>query len=201
MKMATSLEVKERPMLFRGPMVREILADRKTQTRRLLKATPAPWLKEFGYSAFTPHGFVSGRGSHPDHGPCEVHFKSPYGVRGGKLWVREAWAQGVKSVIYKADFDVSDGFGSCVVDLATGEMVPLRWRPSIHMPRSASRITLEITEVGIERLKDVSEADAVAEGFESRAAFLDSWRKHNGGESLVRNPFVWVVTFKRLEAE
>lgn len=126
--------MRERPILFSAPMVRAILEGRKTQTRRVVKPQPA------------------GAWAAPGRRAC------PYGQAGDRLWVRETWGthdQGFDTaeestvVVYRADVDRPE---------------PKRWRPSIHMPRVASRITLEVTGVRVERLHQLSEADALAEG-------------------------------------
>ena len=141
--------MKERPILFSAPMVRAILAGTKTQTRRVVKPQPGCDPRDDG---------------HIDMGRC------PYGQPGDGLWVKETFAivprtayrrsEGVQqtlrpdddhdAAIYRAGWDRSNG--------------GFRWRPSIHMPRWASRITLEITGVRVERLQDISPSDAIAEG-------------------------------------
>lgn len=185
---------KERPILFSGAMVRAILEGRKAQTRRTIKGVALACLE-----AFTPE-FVA----NPDNKLC------PYGNPGDRLWVREAfcWPDDYSIPIYKAD---------------TEDLPPMdRWRPSIHMPRAASRIMLEITDVRAEQLKDISESDAIDEGLENydelpicgngfvsyagpeiwhdtaRASFFSLWQHINGPESLDENPWVWAITFKRI---
>jgi hypothetical protein len=139
---AVGTVVRERPILFSAPMVRAILAGTKTQTRRAVKGLPLEWLGEF-----TPE-FVAD----PGNSLC------PYGNPGERLWVREAhYCIGeTREVFYRA----SDGFSELQPPLQWSGP----WKPSIHMPRWASRILLEVTEVRVERLQDISEADAVAEG-------------------------------------
>ncbi len=152
--------MKERSILFNSDMVRAILDGRKTQTRRVIKDVPS-WVTSFGKSFFTPLSpsgpwlQVSGRGNHPEYGPAESFFRFPYGKLGTRLWVRETFNPNwYGKVIYKADFPygfIKDGQNPS-------------WKPSIHMFRKASRITLEITGIRIERLKDITEEDAIAEG-------------------------------------
>lgn len=175
-----------RPILFSGPMVRALLAGNKTQTRRVIKPVQP---RADGM-------WPAGRNPVPD---C------PYGKPGDLLWVRESWAKakiaqaGQEWVVYR-DGDSRTDFGG-------------PWKPSIHMPREANRITLEITAVRVERLHDITEADAIAEGATRLAVdadygtfhrsdtgtyktgFLGLWRHINGAESLEANPFVWVVEF------
>lgn len=131
----------ERGILFSAPMVRALLAGTKTQTRRAVK--PQPIMRDgepiWPKDARRPKG----RGFED----C------PYGRPGDRLWVRETWCQtSTHGIVCRADGEISDEFGP--------------WKPSIHMPRWASRITLEITDVRVERLQEISEADAIAEGIE-----------------------------------
>lgn len=210
--------MKERPILFSAPMVRAILAGQKTQTRRVVKPQPVPvgTLREIDEpgagQTFVENGVLrtpARYGSRP--------ASCPYGQPGDRLWVREtyalhhAWDECAPCVAesvtprprvwHRADApDAIDGRG--------------RWRSSIHMPRWASRITLEVTAVRVERLHDISEADAEAEGvtaepsngladspvgLSAREAFADLWASINGPESWEARPWVWVVSFKRLE--
>jgi hypothetical protein len=155
----SELKVKERPMLFNGDMVRAILDGRKTQTRRIVKGMALDWLDKAK--------FTSEYVALSDNDMC------PNGKAGDHIWVREAFsAMGGKDghalpIFYKADGD--DG---------------LRWTPSIHMPRWASRIQLEMTSIRIERLQDISEADAEAEGIEcinqptGGDDYQDYWRNY-----------------------
>ena len=146
MKNATA--VKERPILFSGPMIRAILRDRKTQTRRAVN--PQPWQEpdgELGWSS--GGGYVEWNNGREDLSPYEV---------GTRLWVRETWHQHYAGGVlggrpcYRAD-------ESC-----KAPEVVLPWKPSIFMPRWASRITLEITEVRVQRVQEISPDDIVAEG-------------------------------------
>jgi hypothetical protein len=218
---------KERPILFSAPMVRAILNGSKTQTRRIIKPVQP---RNDGL-------WPAGRNPVPD---C------PYGVPGGRLWVRETWAD-VNSYsgpgfAYKADgafvqpeYDGED-FGAgpsfnydkypgdytmWYTDLLNGESGH-RWRASNHMPRWASRILLEITGISVERLQDISEDDAKAEGCRpvrgvdgiwagsegpgklvtpwptAKEAFADIWETIYGADSWDANPWVWVLSFRRI---
>jgi hypothetical protein len=159
----------ERGILFSAPMVRALLDGSKTQTRRALKRQP--WAScsieegnegesPFVYSAL--HGAGPGYDVDESRAPCVC----PYGRPGDRLWVRETWAQPAAldpgPTVYRADYP------ACVP--AQYENVPsaeeITWKPSIHMFRKDSRILLEITGVRVERLQDISEADADAEGCE-----------------------------------
>jgi len=179
--------VKERPILFSGPMVRAILEGRKTQTRRMVKPQPA---------IATPG--------------CFDVTKCPYGVVGDCIWVRETWARIHDGILHKLDPEpdirTPHGNGWSTVYRADGEPyhwsdygVP--WRPSIHMPRWASRITLEIVSIRVERLQDIREEGASAEGVDWGTrrvfAFRDLWDSIYGNWDA--NPWVWVVEFRRVE--
>lgn len=163
--------MKERPILFSASMVLAILDGRKTQTRRLLKAD-AETLASLGkHTGWVWHGGVDGDGGvsvEVNGGTLSVPLRSPYGSTGDHLWVRETWA-GVRvgrhaPVFYRAscaddacDFaDPRDG--------SIRRVKIAKWRPSIFMPREASRITLEIAEVRVQRLQEVTAADACDEG-------------------------------------
>lgn len=215
--------MKERPILFSGPMVRAILDGRKTQTRRIMKPQPTYdgfWWSHKGYSCGGEKQFRDGL---PLFAGC------PYGAVGDRLWVREACCSDGWSVHYLADNDHRE-FGETRYD----DVIKLhhysggfsRQVPSIHMPRWASRITLETTGVRVERLNEISESDAIAEGIESKPqpygkeldwkyygwleklnqwstcpirSYESLWNSINGPESWAANPFVWVIEFKRIE--
>ena len=217
------IAIKERPILFSAPMVRAILEDRKTVTRRAIKIQPQ---------------MVTDRSIEPWTGDAEVLFKQlqragrncPYGKPGDRLWVRETWYCDhfeVQKGPYLQpadmhDLDQSSEDGELVYaadGLAPYEQEQPTWKPSIHMPRWASRILLEITDVRVERLQDISGDQAQAEGvdaamcqkyletapsrFECKEAvihgFAGLWQSINGEESWRSNPWVWVVEFKRVQ--
>lgn len=174
--------IKETPILFSGEMVRAILEGRKTQTRRLIKPQPVfdrPRSSDEVNAAWQ-EGFI------PE--PC------PYGMVGDKLWVRESfYCLNEDSIIYAADEHSNI----------------LRKRPSIHMPKKLCRIWLEITDVSIERLNDITGDDSIDEGAwrkewreigrasEAIASFKELWESINGEGSWADNPWVWVVEFER----
>jgi len=204
--------MKERPILFKTEMVRAILDGRKTQTRRVIKPQP-------------PCGLGKLDVSEPiwTYTESDREWRCPYGQIGDRSWVREAW--GVGSFYDKfAPREIPElGTPFYRADNNPRSEVVKKWRPSIFMPRWASRITLEITDVRIERVQDISEADAKAEGiFQSGAhgayapryyeawigdrcisnesgvyVFRCLWDSINAkrGYSWDSNPFVWVVTF------
>lgn len=215
--------MKERPILFSGPMVRAILDGRKTQTRRVMRVQPK-WISRAWYWGHRLY----------DKGAGVQHFHTrefsesllerwaracPYGASGDRLWVRETWAyfggdeylyqQHRGSVFYQAD-------GAPKPTEPT--YVPGgRWRPSIHMPRWASRLTLEVTEVRVQRVQEISEEDARAEGLPPyepsegdggavegpawyRIGFSHLWDSINGKRTpWACNPWCWALTFRRVQ--
>lgn len=220
--------MKERPVLFSAPMVRALLEGSKTQTRRVVKPQPpADWDRNCWYSA-PVWGWT--RNEVPS---AEWHkVRCPYGQLGDRLYVKESYRlssdfdadrasrvadrcidAGYKKpwapIQYEADGGQQNWDNTCT---------PGKLRPSIFMPRWASRITLAITSVRVERLKDISEADAQAEGVGEAgietgcvletsapvevgsylAAYADLWESINGPGSWDANPWVWVVSFRRL---
>lgn len=218
------MQRRDRPILFSAPMVRAIREKRKTQTRRIVKDLRITGPNPPNASTFDVYNKVDqwvGAFGRDGHG--NATSLCPYGKPGDRLWVRETWApfeydyEGVKpselprcQIVYFAD--------------QTRKLSGDRWRPSIFMPRWASRITLEITDVRVERLQDISEEDAKAEGIwyhdglgvghsgwrydrESDVyktaceAYFALWVKINGLESLKANPWVWVVSPRDISAE
>ena len=180
-------------------MVQAILEGRKTQTRRIMKPQPPEWIDNMGYTAFTPSGHISGRGYWKgvpgDEGLGEKFFKLKYGSVGDLLWVRETISteDADRKFIYKAnELDINDPFDYSIV----------RWKPSIHMPKAAARIWLEVLSVGVERIKDITDADAIAEGMldisfpAPRYQFIDAWKEIYGENAWFIDPWVYVVEFK-----
>lgn len=213
----------ERPILFSGPMVKDILEGRKTQTRRVLKPQPVPPAGEGGkWHIFNRHGGVF----------CDEHQVAKMAVdycpiaEGDELWVRER-----HFIAHGTDGDPDcvcfpDGMtvyetGQVEPDTASVIMVSSdKWRPSIHMPRWASRITLRVTAVKVERLNSISEEDAKAEGVEphpkepewwrsyaspdhfapsATLSFATLWESINGPGSWDANPWVAAYTFERIK--
>jgi len=198
--------MKERPILFSAPMVRSILAGSKTQTRRVVKPR-----KDVGFGCLLQPHELAGEVNSGNLENC------PYGQPGDRLWVRETW-QGplmdadTMETEYRASPDdfhnpeycvyAADG-GSPPEFMTLDDELVCRWRPSIHMPRWASRILLEVVSVRVERLLEISEADAQSEGppknFSSwRDNFCALWQQINGYGSWDANPWVWVIEFKRV---
>lgn len=227
--------MKERPILFNGPMVRALLDGSKTQTRRALNPQPV-WQPNWGTS-------IGMNGTWRVGSPAEMGLSErgdrwsatfdedtrrryakeeaygwgaragcPYGQPGDRLWVREThapqsdcWGAWERSMQYGSRQD------SPIIHFAADQGIqPFieKWRPSIHMPRWASRITLEVVSVRVERLQDISEADAIAEGVRNslhcpggrfaNENYAHLWWTINGDGSWESNPWVWVIEFKRI---
>jgi hypothetical protein len=191
-------------------MVQALLSGRKSQTRRLLNPQPDAWAEAVEIAPYASEGGTYGRqGSliqrtlddRRQHGCGRVRY-----APGDRLYVREAHALvgnvDPPWVIYRAS-----GYDEECVRLGFARPVPpeysIRWRPSIHMPRWASRITLTVTEVRVQRLQDISEADALAEGclparwdFQTPADhYRDLWNSLHGPDAWARNDWVRVLTF------
>lgn len=233
----------ERGMIFNGEMVRAILDGRKTQTRRIMKLQPKPSKSrpgDFWFSSKKLESMVHVSDLAPGNSPiADYHLFiqehcCPFGAVGDRIWVRETFQgplfdydlmdsyckdptpfEKPEFCVYKADgvpapefYDADDELHCC-------------WRPSIHMPRWASRILLEITNVRVERLNAISEEDAAAEGVPpagsllpdypgtfltpkgdfatAKVAFQRLWESIYGAENWQANPWVWVITFRRVE--
>ncbi len=207
--------MKERPMLFSAPMVRAILDGRKTVTRRAVKPQPAGEIRrgEPDFNHWIDTKYWERQNQKENRGIGTRGFACPYGQPGGdRLYVRETWAAPHAYDHLPPRLIPQD---ARIHYAATEERGGLRWRPSIHMPRAASRITLEINGVRVERLQEIDIADAQAEGVSDTGAFiLDGegneqggpiaeyavlWEQINGPGSWDENPFVWVVTFRRID--
>lgn len=205
--------MKERPILFNAEMVKAILSGRKTQTRRMVKFP----LRDVNMGCELAGNELAGEVKAGDYSNC------PLGKPGDQLWVRETWSDvnnaGCPSVAYRADGEVRDlgeedgeeadpnlekyWFATWYPDLING--TEGRWRPSIHMPRWASRINLLISGVRVERLDDISLHDARCEGIvdhhnvgQEKYLFSRLWRDIYGEESWSDNPWVWVIEFERV---
>lgn len=191
----------ERPILFSAPMVRAILDGRKTQTRRVVKPQPNDWLHPMPCCSVTSEGwqgpFDHSLWAHEGDRDDGEARRCPYGKHGDRLWVREAWAKttvlGQDMIVYYAEDNRTDYGGP--------------WKPSIHMPRAASRITLEITAVRVERLCGITISNAIREGYDgslddhidpSIKWFSALWESINGPGSWAQNLWVWVIEFKRV---
>ena len=210
--------IKERPILFLAPMVRAILEGRKTVTRRPVKATKAHadgfMMLDHG-KGWRPYNAFGDFAS--DHEGMEYPIACPYGKLGDRLWVRETcfindYREASVPEQERADCEIhyrADG----IPDFE-GEEELIRWRPSIHMPRWASRILLEVTDVRVERLQDITEEQALAEGIKKHSdggyhvedgkhysdspveSFACLWSSVGGDWDAT--PWVWCVSFKRI---
>lgn len=189
----------EKPILFSGAMVRAILAGRNPLIRRAVKIQPTTF---------------------PDQGPGLWHhvkgakwesglpYICPYGKPGGNIWVRETFAlYGMEAekpenrpIFYRADDDAKMGYHT---------PPDIKWKPSIHMPRWASRLTLEITHVKVERVQEITKEDCIAEGIAGLEDVHAGWHQPfaklwdlayiKRGFGWDKNPWVWAITFKRAE--
>lgn len=227
--------MKARPILFSGPMVRALLDGRKCQTRRAIKPQPVidgGWEGPPGWALFWKE-------NEDGLSPEELARLCPYGQPGDLLWVRETFSTG---------WNLNPHTDKPIDEDSEGRPVPIHafyratepenfrwlgdygnltenipWKPSIHMPRWASRLTLELTEVRVERLQDISEADAIAEGcnagwlgdalpdtpigggftISSPGTYASAagqyqilWNSINGPDSWDADPWVWVLGFR-----
>lgn len=217
--------MRERPILFNADMVRAVLDGRKTQTRRIMREQPEVIPKEDEHGK--PGFWIPFNAGKTMVRNDDMHIACPFGLKGDRLWVRETFrvhsrATDVATLVYKASEQQSwtQQTHRVPIEKCNKPAVVDTWTPSIHMPRWASRITLEITGVRVERLWDITEDNAKAEGctFEAlrfkpgtREAeemghtavyqFGGLWQSIYGEESWQANPWVWVVEFKRVEVE
>ena len=220
---------KERPIIFSADMVNAILAGNKTQTRRVIKPQPnGTWARDENTGCHKMYPLDENMDGIPwwNIGGINGLPKCKYGTIGDKLWVRETWRT------YASLDDISPCnivTGDGIKYEALGTNLPNdkgdylfgmgKCRPSIFMPRWASRILLEITDIRVERLNDISESDARNEGIivggclncgesepckcdnplpDARDSFINLWERINGESSWSQNQFVWVISFKRV---
>ena len=213
---------KLRPILFSTPMVDAILAGRKTQTRRVnglevINVNPNDWQFEWAdYALRKPWRFTQKSSLNEqklsDNSFNQEAISCPYGNLGDVLWVRETWClctpYGPEDYYY--GYKVDSGVRIKASDKYDYQS-PDIWKPSIHMPKDAARIFLEITNIRVERLQDISEEDAIKEGIQfnpdapaavsNKGAFAKLWESINGKESWKANPWVWVFEFKQIEKQ
>ncbi len=217
----------ELPILFSAPMVRALLAGTKTQTRRALKSQPPEDHSRLVCGPYSPtvidrHGEEQPGaevfGVTTDDG--DWGLRCPYGGPGDRLWVRETWAtrQGCEAGSDKAKhYTMYRASGGDPADPMNWHDYGGKWRSPIFMPRWASRLTIEVVGVRVERVQDISETDAIAEGVtkidpaawvgtkgnfysDPRLAYRDLYESINGAGSWDKNPYVWVVEFRRIGA-
>lgn len=209
-----SVNSKERPILFNAEMVQAILSGRKTQTRRIMGNQPAGQDLETVHVRHNDDFNFQWYGNLGESG----YFPCPLGKPGDQLWVRETWNKHGGLLTYRADHD-------WIEEMRKATVCPAKWVPSIHMPRWASRINLLITGVRVERLNDISDADAMSEGIDAdrlaesqdhydciadhnmtgrptaKGYFSSLWQSIYGEENWEANPWVWVINFERMEAK
>lgn len=222
--------MKERGIIFNADMVRAILDGRKTQTRRIVKSAP---------TTHNFHGWIMSSTCAKDEGKAcwaignspllkdPIRLNCPLGKIGDRLWVRETWMPdaprdgtwsdvefyGCKNSPLSMIPERYRSPGHCIYRAAWKGHELIGWTPSIHMPRWASRILLEITSVRVERLQSISEEDAKAEGFDNSQsdaansigwfekpirAFRRAWENIYGADGWDSNPWVWVIEFRRV---
>ena len=197
--------MREHPIFFSGTMLKAILEGRKTMTRRPFKPQPDADCRIDSGKIMTSIGVAYVRGERGDQ--C-VRIPCPYGIPGDRLWVREGFAKcpttyKPNGIIYRADGE-------------DDHVTSFEWRPSIFMPRSLSRITLEITNVGVERLKEITEEDCDREvfggyiphvvlpeygfhgGMTIKECFAVVWDSIYYKNTWSLNLWVWVIEFRRL---
>ena len=175
-----------KPILFNTEMVRANLDGRKSCIRRLVKGF-VPDDAIWGYTAFTPKGYISYRGTFAD-GYGEKFFKLPY-QPGDIIYVRETWYKGLERYMYRADYSDTEKF------YQGGKEIEMKWHPSIRMPKEAARIWLKCTDVRVERLQEITESGAKAEGIRGytkdgnlyKYAVTDDWwiDYHNKHKEIV----------------
>jgi hypothetical protein len=190
-------EVKERPILFSGAMVRAILEGRKTQTRRVVKHQECH-VEGAVYPAIDFDGQVMTYAyvnPHSGENAKRYAISCPYGNPGERLWVRETWSHTGSGVWTIAAARSGALDGKVIYKATDEEPCPGCWWPSIHMPREFSRLTLEVVGVRVERLQEISEADAKAEGCESTRWFQPRGGPESEGRNLAAVGDVWNATW------
>lgn len=195
-------KIKERPIIFSAPMIRAILEGTKTQTRRVVKDAPrGPGAYYLGFYKGVA-GFMPDM---DDETATPFRAKCPYGDNGDTLWVREVWSKAEHCLPfvqprfeYRANFP--DDPDEAMRD--RHDFGLFKWETPLFMPRAVSRITLKIMTVTVERLNDITERAARAEGFEDRGAFRRYWNSLNEvrGYAWRTDPWVWVVEFERVKS-
>ncbi|HBR3311751.1 TPA: hypothetical protein L9S24_002313 [Klebsiella pneumoniae] len=201
-------KITERGIIFNAEMVRALLDGRKTQTRR-----PIKWKQTRLTEICEREDGSKWPWSEDAEHACDFWHPCPFGTVGDRIWVREAFlvhsrATDVATLVYKASERNSwtEQTRRVPVAVCNKPATPEKWTPSLHMPRWASRILLEITGVRVERLRSMSQDDARAEGviaasgpMEASLAFRELWDSIYGEESWKANPWDWVIEFKRVE--
>jgi hypothetical protein len=190
--------MKSRPIIFQAPTVRAVLDGSKTQTRRQIKCKPCYQIEERADGSKWPWMYDADQDA--DHWlPC------PYGQPGDELWVREAWRT-ERHFDHLPPRDLDPTLRMTPVQYEAGpyaDVLDGKLRPSMFMPRCASRIALTVTGVRVERLQDISAQDCWAEGIpfspdtDPRHEYRYLWESIHGADSWEANPWVWVLEFER----
>ena len=211
-------KTKERPILFSGPMVRAILNGTKTQTRRVVNPQPSMVTGAGGADCTNRYTWPDKKSGtqlceYPSWANPQMLSQCHHGKPGDRLWVRETFQY------TGPELNIDPGYVYRATDPDWSEMEGFTWKPSIFMPRAVSRILLEITSVRVERVQDITEEDAKAEGIKhgmdavyasalledkplcpARREFMLLWDTLNAkrGFGWDENPWVWVITFKKI---
>ena len=212
----------ERPLLFKGEMVRAILDNRKTETRRLrsldtINQNPNDFeLKELFLEKIKKDLVIVARFTKLSTGEL-INIPCPYGKTQDLFWVRETWREALSEnhecYAYRANMTYR-----CGKSMPSNDYSTVGWKPSIHMRKAIARIWLECTDIRVERLQDITEEGAIAEGIfkmpggrgnldpsqyhsreSAKAVFQHLWMAINGANSWDLNPYVWVVGIKKVE--
>lgn len=202
------------PILFSTPMVQARIRGKKTQTRR------TKGLEELNHypDSYMYHGFINEKHHFSDLDTLDdISLSCPYGQIGDVLWVRETWNKDYRYFYFKASPETLPMYIRAGINVGDWSFEECKWKPSIHMPKEACRIFLRITNVRVERLKDISQREAWQEGVESLyphyrdytgnqpylltgyASFKSLWQSINGPESWNKNPWVWVIEFEQIQ--
>ena len=214
--------MKERPVIFKTEMVKAILDDRKTQTRRVIKKGGVQYCGESGLDRMgvVIDGILSYRMQTEVDGSRKHYEKCPYGKIKDVLWVRETWGvEPGRFIKPNLNTPVGGRFEDEIHYAADDKNLPgMKWHPSIHMFRKDSRINLEITDIRVERVQDISWEDLLAEGYpqpkkgitkesiiyptttKMKQWFIDLWNSINAkrGYGWESNPHVWIIEFKKV---
>lgn len=191
------------PMIFNQEMVKALVAGNKAVTRRPLKVQPPKWCERFGYTTFTPTRHISCRGTYENEGPAEKFFKQPV-FKGDLIWVRETFR------LFDSSTECGCSESPCNCPSSgtpiyrawgcdTGEET---WKPSIHMPRWASRLTLRVTDVRVECVQDITKEQAKKEGLSPTGCTKGYWHTeymrlwNSIYANWDDNPWVWVIEFE-----
>lgn len=191
--------VQMKPILFNTDMVRAILGGRKTVTRRAVKPHFRPG--EIAWQVITEkHSGKYVRIEYLDEWENETRYMCEPFRPGDILYVRETWHKDAGRYMFKANYSDTEKF------FRDGREVKIKWSPSIHMPKEAARLFLQVTGIRVERLQDIGDEDIISEGLEIGCYFDDLWNSTVNPDDLPlygwdANPWVWVIEFERISKE